>query len=126
MTRLTRRGFVAATLAGGVALNCVANGRILREGPFERLWVQPASGDAGGALGVALLIHHQLLENPRVPGHPDGQSGSLLGPGYSDEEIERLGRTLMLLDEKMTELRTHFGLSAEDLNLDLGPLGRLL
>ncbi len=76
-------------LAGGVALNCVANGRLLREGPFERLWVQPAAGDAGGALGVALLIHHQLLGHPRTPQHPDGQSGSLLGPSYSDAAIER-------------------------------------
>ena len=75
-------------LAGGVALNCVANGRILREGPFEDLWIQPAAGDAGGALGVALLIHHQLLGRPRRPGVPDGQHGSLLGPAHSDDEIE--------------------------------------
>ncbi len=81
-------------LAGGVALNCVANGRILREGPFERLWVQPAAGDAGGALGVALLIHHQLLENPRTPALPDGQGGSLLGPSYSDSQIERFLRSV--------------------------------
>src|SRR5512145_1938809 len=52
-------------LAGGVALNCVANGRLLREGPFEDLWIQPAAGDAGGALGAALLIWHQLLDQPR-------------------------------------------------------------
>jgi carbamoyltransferase len=76
-------------MAGGVALNCVANGRILREGPFERLWVQPAAGDAGGALGIALLIHHQLLQNPRSPISPDGQNGSLLGSSYSDAQIER-------------------------------------
>ncbi len=81
-------------LAGGVALNCVANGLILREGPFERLWVQPAAGDAGGALGVALLIHHQLLENPRAPIQPDGQCGSLLGPSYSDAQIERFLRSV--------------------------------
>lgn len=74
-------------LAGGVALNCVANGRLLREGPFERIWVQPAAGDAGGALGAALFVWHQLLENPRVPGAPDGQLGSLLGPEFSDREI---------------------------------------
>ena len=53
-------------MAGGVALNCVGNGRILREGPFENIWIQPAAGDAGGALGAALFIWHQLLENPRV------------------------------------------------------------
>jgi len=81
-------------LAGGVALNCVANGRILREGPFDALWVQPAAGDAGGALGVALLIHHQLLGRPRQPGVPDSQGGSLLGPAYSDAEIERYLRSV--------------------------------
>src|SRR5206468_4105635 len=52
-------------LAGGVALNCVANGRLLREGPFEKIWIQPAAGDAGGALGAALLVWYQLLNNPR-------------------------------------------------------------
>jgi carbamoyltransferase len=74
-------------LAGGVALNCVGNGRLLREGPFENLWIQPAAGDAGGALGTALFIWHQLLEQPRSVGAIDSQSGSLLGPHYSDDEI---------------------------------------
>ncbi len=74
-------------LAGGVALNCVGNGRILREGPFENLWIQPAAGDAGGALGVALYIWYQLLDNPRTPQPSDSQSGSLLGPACDDEEI---------------------------------------
>ena len=74
-------------LAGGVALNCVANGRILREGPFREIWVQPAAGDAGGALGTALFIWHQLLGNPRRLQMPDGQAGSLLGPSYSEPEI---------------------------------------
>jgi carbamoyltransferase len=74
-------------LAGGVALNCVGNGRLLREGPFENIWVQPAAGDAGGALGAALFTWHQLLENPRTPGSPDGQLGSLLGPEFTDAEI---------------------------------------
>ncbi len=87
-------GLTDLCLAGGVALNCVANGRILREGPFQRLWVQPAAGDAGGALGVALLIHHQLLEHDRTPVQPDGQSGSLLGPSYSDVQIERFLRSV--------------------------------
>ncbi len=77
-------------LAGGVALNCVGNGRILREGPFEQIWIQPAAGDAGGALGVALLIWHQLLERPRTPGGQDAQQGSLLGPEYSDEQIRAM------------------------------------
>jgi len=76
-------------LAGGVALNCVGNGRILREGPFERIWIQPAAGDAGGALGVALFIWHQLLDNPRVVQTHDFQHGSLLGPHFADHEIKR-------------------------------------
>ncbi|UCD74761.1 MAG: carbamoyltransferase [Phycisphaerales bacterium] len=74
-------------LAGGVALNCVGNGRILREGPFENIWIQPAAGDAGGALGVALLIWHQLLDNPRTGEPGDSQTGSLLGPKFSNGRI---------------------------------------
>jgi carbamoyltransferase len=76
-------------LAGGVALNCVANGRLLREGPFEDLWIQPAAGDAGGALGAALFAWHQLLGKPRVAKAGDSQSGSLLGPSYSGDEIQK-------------------------------------
>jgi len=74
-------------LAGGVALNCVANGRVLREGPFDDIWIQPAASDAGGALGVALFIWHQLLDNPRHTGSTDNQQGSLLGGSYCDDEI---------------------------------------
>jgi carbamoyltransferase len=74
-------------MAGGVALNCVANGRIVREGPFESLWVQPAAGDAGGALGAALFVWHQLLERERVARPGDSQRGSLLGPRFSGDEI---------------------------------------
>ena len=76
-------------LAGGVALNCVANGRILREGPFRRLWIQPAAGDAGGALGVAQLIWHRYCKQPRsvAPGR-DGMQGAYLGPAFSPQEIE--------------------------------------
>jgi len=74
-------------LAGGVALNCVGNGRLLREGPFDRIWVQPAAGDAGGALGAALFIWYQLLGRPRAPREPDGQHGSLLGPSFAEEDI---------------------------------------
>ena len=74
-------------LAGGVALNCVGNGRILREGPFEKLWIQPAAGDAGGALGVALFIWHQLLDKPRSPQPNDSQYGSWLGPRYAADEV---------------------------------------
>ena len=75
-------------LAGGVALNCVGNGRILREGPFENIWIQPAAGDAGGALGAALFIWHQLLDRPRTTQKTDSQHGSLLGPEYSDAAIQ--------------------------------------
>jgi carbamoyltransferase len=74
-------------LAGGVALNCVGTGKLLREGPFERIWIQPAAGDAGGALGVALFIWYSLLDNPRAPNPLDLQHGSLLGPQFSNEEI---------------------------------------
>ena len=74
-------------MAGGVALNCVGNGRILREGPFENVWIQPAAGDAGGALGVALFIWYQLLERDRTPAPLDSQHGSLLGPEFDDTEI---------------------------------------
>jgi carbamoyltransferase len=84
-------------LAGGVALNCVGNGRILRQGPFARIWIQPAAGDAGGALGVALLIWHHLLRKPRRPEPRDGQRGSLLGPSFDEnrvtEMLDRQGAT---------------------------------
>ena len=80
-------GLSRLCLAGGVALNCVANGRILREGPFDRLWIQPAAGDAGGALGVALFIWHQLLDRERQVNPLDSQSGSLLGPAFGESTI---------------------------------------
>ena len=83
-----KTGLKNLCLSGGVALNCVANGRLLREGPFENIWIQPAAGDAGSALGVALFVWHQLLDHPRAPNPADGQHGSLLGPEYSDDEIE--------------------------------------
>jgi carbamoyltransferase len=76
-------------LAGGVALNCVANGRLLREGGFDDLWIQPAAGDAGGALGAALFVWHQLLEKPRAPCGQDTQQGSFLGPSYTTDQISR-------------------------------------
>jgi len=74
-------------LAGGVALNCVANGRVLRETPFENIWIQPASGDAGGALGAALFVWYQLLDNARLVDADDSQKGSLLGPAFSNEKV---------------------------------------
>ncbi len=81
-------GMKNLVLAGGVALNCVGNGRILREGPFENIWIQPAAGDAGGALGAALFVWYQLLENPRVADARDMQQGSLLGPAFTDAAVE--------------------------------------
>jgi carbamoyltransferase len=81
-------GLANLCLAGGVALNCVANGRLLREGPFERLWIQPAAGDAGGALGAALAHWFNHLGHPRIANPGDAQLGSLLGPEFDDAEIE--------------------------------------
>jgi carbamoyltransferase len=73
-------------MAGGVALNCVDNGKILKEGPFENIWIQPAAGDAGGALGAGLMTWHQVLAHPREARTGDSLRGSYLGPSYSDEE----------------------------------------
>lgn len=90
MARHVRRetGLRNLCLAGGVALNCVANGRILREGIFDHIWIQPAAGDAGGALGAALLAWHQYLGNTRqADGVSDSQRGSYLGPAFSANEI---------------------------------------
>ena len=90
-------------LAGGVALNCVGNGRILREGPFKKIWIQPAAGDAGGALGAALFAWYQILGNPRPPrGIHDHQKGSLLGPEFSEEEIRAFLEEKKLPFRKMT------------------------
>lgn len=75
-------------LAGGVALNCVSNGRLLREGPFKDVWIQPAAGDAGGAVGAALAIWYQYLENHREPILPDAMAGGYLGPQSSAEQIK--------------------------------------
>ena len=84
-----RTGLENLCLAGGVALNCVGNGRLLREGPFKRIWIQPAAGDAGGALGVAQLIAHRQLGLPRaVDGQCDAMQGAYLGPAFSTQEIE--------------------------------------
>jgi carbamoyltransferase len=83
---LTGKDFLC--LAGGVALNCVANGRVLREGGFKDLWIQPAAGDAGGAVGAALAIWHNALGNPRaVDGRNDAMQGSYLGPEFSNDQI---------------------------------------
>ena len=79
-------GMSRLCMAGGVALNSVANGRLVREGPFDEVWVQPAAGDAGGAVGVALLAAHQLLGEPRRVQTGDGMARAALGPGFTDEE----------------------------------------
>ena len=76
-------------LAGGVALNCVANGRILREGPYDDIWIQPAAGDAGGALGAASIAWHQLEKKPRYVNGADAMRGSFLGPAYDAETIRK-------------------------------------
>lgn len=90
--RITRRahemtGLPNLALAGGVALNCVANGRVLREGPFDDLWIQPAAGDAGGSLGAALLTYHHFGGHEREASTPDAQQGSFLGPSFSSSDI---------------------------------------
>ncbi len=92
MARTARRetGLPNLCLAGGVALNAVANGKLLRAGVFDRIWVQPAAGDAGGALGAALMAWHQYFDVPREPdGMHDAMRGALLGPSYDADEIER-------------------------------------
>jgi carbamoyltransferase len=90
-------------LAGGVALNCVANGRVLREGPFKDLWIQPAAGDAGGAIGAALAVWHEYLGNPRTPDARDSMQGSFLGPRAGAQEIRSYldcaGAVYIQLDE---------------------------
>ncbi len=91
-------------LAGGVALNCVANGRLLREGPYRDIWIQPAAGDAGGALGAALSIWHEYCYKPRIPRAQDAMQGAYLGPQYSKKEIEAalapMGAVYTVLDEE--------------------------
>ena len=90
-------------LAGGVALNCVANGKVLRDGAFENIWIQPAAGDAGGAVGAALAAVHIFKSQPRKTSGGDGMAGTLLGPSYSQSDIERrlagAGARFEVLDE---------------------------
>ncbi len=119
-------GLDKLVLAGGVALNCVGNGRLLREGPFSEIWVQPAAGDAGGALGTALFIWHQLLDKPRQPpaADPDGRHrrdlmrGSLLGPAFRVEEIQAFldqqGASYQLYDSDQALCDAVAGLLAEE------------
>ncbi len=105
-------------LAGGVALNCVANGKILEEKIFENIWVQPAAGDAGGALGAALALWHIEQDNPRIVNLNDDMSGSYLGPEYTQEEIEnelhRIGAKFQFLSEDEIINKTSNDLSKGD------------
>ena len=99
-----RTGLDRLCLAGGVALNCVGNGRLLREGPFKEIWVQPAAGDAGGALGVAQLIHHRHLGQPRkVSTGRDSMKGSYLGPDFSPEQIEEFLKSVGAVYERVPD-----------------------
>jgi carbamoyltransferase len=100
-------------LAGGVALNCVANGKIHRENIFEKIWIQPAAGDAGGAIGAALCAHHLYKKEPRVIGNQtDGMSGAFLGPSFSQTDIETRLRSAgarfdVLADEELLDTTAH-------------------
>ncbi len=96
-------GASALCLAGGVALNAVANGRVVREGPFESVWIQPAAGDSGGALGAALLGWHRNLDQERHPISPDAMCGALLGPSFTDAEVEAALDTAGAVFERVTE-----------------------
>ena len=98
-----RTGRANLVLAGGVALNCVANGKLLREGPFRNIWVQPAAGDAGGALGAAMFAWHQLLGQPRIAQRQDQQQGSFLGPCFSDEEVALLLRQVEAISRRFVD-----------------------
>ncbi|HZE51796.1 MAG TPA: carbamoyltransferase [Bradyrhizobium sp.] len=97
-------GFRNLCLAGGVALNCVANGKVLRDGRFDNIWIQPAAGDAGGAVGAALAAYHLFENQPRKPDSADGMCGAYLGPGFSQVEIE----------QRLTAAGAHFAVLDED------------
>jgi len=90
-------------LAGGVALNCVANGKLLKSNTFDDVWVQPAAGDAGGALGAALAIHHMMLDNPRKDINQDNMRGSYLGPKFSEAETSKVLDSLGATHNKLSE-----------------------
>ena len=98
-----RTGARNLCLAGGVALNCVANGRILREGPFERVWIQPAAGDAGGAVGAALAVSWDMGSAPRRPNEIDGMNGAFLGPAFDEARIESDLRRLGARFRRLTD-----------------------
>ncbi len=103
-TAYKKTGMKNLCLAGGVALNCVGNGRILREGPFDDIWIQPAAGDAGGALGCALYAWHRYLNQPREPiEERDRQKATLLGPSFSEKEIEEVLKKYSARYKKLSE-----------------------
>ena len=124
MLRVTRdlaatTGIPNLCLAGGVALNCVANGKVLRDGRFKSIWIQPAAGDAGGALGAAYAAHHLHRQLPRrLPAGRDAMAGGYLGPGYSQDEIEQqltaAGAVFEVLDEGTMLERAAAALKAGD------------
>jgi carbamoyltransferase len=99
-----RTGARNLCLAGGVALNCVANGKVLRDGKFENIWIQPAAGDAGGAVGAALAAYHRFKGQPRSVAVGDGMAGAFLGPEFSQAEIER----------RLSAAGAHFSILSED------------
>ena len=109
MLRLSRTmhrdlGMEYLCLAGGVALNCVGNGRVLREGPFKGIWIQPAAGDAGGALGAALSVWHQYENQPRTADNKtDTMQGAYLGPAFSNEEVEARMKALGAVYRRLEE-----------------------
>ena len=94
-------------LAGGVALNCVANGRLLREGPFENVWIQPAAGDAGGAIGAALSVWHEYFEQPRITDGGDRMRGAYLGPCFSEAEIREYLDSVDAVYQQLSEDRLY-------------------
>jgi carbamoyltransferase len=122
MLRMTRHihketGLENLCLAGGVALNCVANGKVLKDGHFKNIWIQPASGDAGGALGAALIGWHHVANKPRKPRYPDSQSGSYLGSDLPPEEVkaalDKLGAVYEYLPDEDALCARVAGLLAE-------------
>lgn len=122
MLRMTRHihketGMENLCLAGGVALNCVANGKVLKDGHFKNIWIQPASGDAGGALGAALIGWHHVANKPRKPRYPDSQSGSYLGSDLPPEEVkaalDKLGAVYEYLPDEDVLCARVAGLLAE-------------
>jgi carbamoyltransferase len=134
MARTARRetGSRNLCLAGGVALNCVGNGRILREGPFDEVWIQPAAGDAGGALGVAMLAWTRLYGGPReLEGRRDFMSGAYLGPGFDEAtaraQLDSVGAAYEMLSDDELIARASEALASEQVlgwfqgRLEFGP-----